>query len=659
MATTYTLKSNSYNGRVLTLTCTQTPNLANNTSTINWTLTVSGGTANYYTTGPTTVKINGTEVYFKARTAYTAEVFPAAKGSTSGSITVSHNNDGSKSIPVSLSTAIYTSTVNTASGTWTLDSIGRASTASCSSGYIGDWASCTISAASTSYTHKVGFTCLGVETLIGDDLRGGTHQWGIPETYYDAFGSRESAVATGYCETYSGNTLIGSTTFTFTIYADTSDASAPILTVDAYDDNSDTVDLTGDEYTIIKGYSDIYYTISARAQNGATIESIKVVNGSSTKTASSGRFSGATSGIVTFYATDSRGKTARETVSLDVIDYIPLTCNLTHTNMSAVGDMTITVSGNYFDDDFGDVDNTLTVQYRYKEGSGSYGSWTTMSKTISGNTYTASKSFSGLNPDIVYTFQARATDELETVRSDGTGIQSKPIFDWSATDFNFNVPVNFSAGATGLESGGGSGNITGDLSVSGNAAITGNLTLKGSGNYGNSLYFGDGSYAYIAEAADDALTIHADEIILDGDVSVSGGALMAGTWTPKLYSSAVDSYTVQEGWYQIVGDCATVGFLISASIDSGYSSRVIEISGFPFDLHYRAFGGGVAYGPYAVDGVVFNSWAMSEGGIITGRLTSPNATSTGNLTTNSGLFYPSGGGDITLSGTITCRVLVE
>lgn len=39
--------------------------------------------------------------------------------------------------------------------------------------------------------------------------------------------------------------------------------------------------------------------------------------------------------------------------------------------------------------------------------------------------------------------------------------------------------------------------------------ITGDLRLKGDGNYGNTLYFGDGSYCYLCEDTDDHLTIKA------------------------------------------------------------------------------------------------------------------------------------------------------
>lgn len=126
MANSITLNSSSYDGRYMRLVCKQISNGgALNTSTIKWTLETIGGNSNYYTTGATTVIINGATVYSKERTAWNTESFPASKGSVSGEIVVSHNSDGSKEINVSFSTAIYTSTVSTYSDKWTLDSIPR------------------------------------------------------------------------------------------------------------------------------------------------------------------------------------------------------------------------------------------------------------------------------------------------------------------------------------------------------------------------------------------------------------------------------------------------------------------------------------------------------------------------------------------------------
>lgn len=118
--------SKSYEGRYLQLTITESVNVVENTSTLTWVLQSLGGSVDYYTTGPTTVTINGTQVYYKARTAWSTSQFPAAKGSTSGTITVAHDSNGSKSISVGFSTAIYTSTVTEHGGTMVLSNIDRA-----------------------------------------------------------------------------------------------------------------------------------------------------------------------------------------------------------------------------------------------------------------------------------------------------------------------------------------------------------------------------------------------------------------------------------------------------------------------------------------------------------------------------------------------------
>lgn len=120
---TYT--SNNYDGRYLQLTITESVNTIANTSTLNWTLQSIGGAVNYYTVDATTVTINGTQVYYKARTSWDAKVFPAAKGSVSGSITVAHNSDGSKSITVGFSTRVYIYGSTDYGGTMTLAKIDR------------------------------------------------------------------------------------------------------------------------------------------------------------------------------------------------------------------------------------------------------------------------------------------------------------------------------------------------------------------------------------------------------------------------------------------------------------------------------------------------------------------------------------------------------
>lgn len=102
-----TWRSDAYDGRYLELSISESVDIISNTSTLYWTLTSAGGSSAYYTIAETTVTINGEQVYHKARTDYTARTFPAAKGSTSGSVTVTHDSDGSKSISVGFSTRVY------------------------------------------------------------------------------------------------------------------------------------------------------------------------------------------------------------------------------------------------------------------------------------------------------------------------------------------------------------------------------------------------------------------------------------------------------------------------------------------------------------------------------------------------------------------------
>lgn len=128
MAKTFTLTSDAYQGRYMKLTCEQVEDVANNRSTINWTLSALGGESSYYQTGPTTVTIAGSQVYYCKQMAWDTKVFPAAKGSVSGSLVVGHDAYGNKTIAVSMSTNVYTGIVKEYKGNWTLNNLPRQAT---------------------------------------------------------------------------------------------------------------------------------------------------------------------------------------------------------------------------------------------------------------------------------------------------------------------------------------------------------------------------------------------------------------------------------------------------------------------------------------------------------------------------------------------------
>ena len=129
--------SDSYDGRYLQLSISESADAVSNTSTLYWTLSSIGGSSTYYTIDATTVTINGTQVYYKARTAWDDRVFPAAKGSVSGSISVPHNSDGTKTVSVVFSTRVYIFGSLDYGGSMTLTNLDRtAPTVSCSVGSI-------------------------------------------------------------------------------------------------------------------------------------------------------------------------------------------------------------------------------------------------------------------------------------------------------------------------------------------------------------------------------------------------------------------------------------------------------------------------------------------------------------------------------------------
>lgn len=121
MALSGSVSTNKYDGRYIKLAWTATQSVANNTSTIKWTLSAVGGNVKWYKTGPVTCVINGQTVYSSSSrvSMYTGTI-------SSGTLTIAHDTNGSKSFSVSISAAIYTSAVNcTGSGSFTLDKIPR------------------------------------------------------------------------------------------------------------------------------------------------------------------------------------------------------------------------------------------------------------------------------------------------------------------------------------------------------------------------------------------------------------------------------------------------------------------------------------------------------------------------------------------------------
>ena len=219
----------------------------------------------------------------------------------------------------------------------------------------------------------------------------------------------------------------------------------PILNPTVRDTNNVTTALTGDNSKFIKYFSNLYFDTGAVVKKEATIDSQYIICGSQSKEdyiSLTGTFNNIDSNTVYFGMTDSRGLTVRDFVVLDLIPYVKLTASLTLEPLSLAGDMKIDISGNYYNGSFGAQNNNLQFRYGIRENGGDI-SWIIIEPTVTygDNTYEASYTISGLNPNNTYQITANVVDALMNVQSREESITSTPIFDWGKTDFKHNTPV--------------------------------------------------------------------------------------------------------------------------------------------------------------------------------------------------------------------------
>ena len=485
-------------------------NIEDNSTIINWSCGFHPG-HKYYLNAikMSSVVINGVEVYsggtYSNITDYQDRTFASAM------LKIAHTPDGSKSFTISgFSGWIYNSgTTYASSQTFTLPTIPRASSVSCSTANIGSNATITINRTSTSFTHTLTYSFGSLSGTIATKTSSTNISWTIPTTFYGQIPNAKSGTGTITCDTYNSSTLIGSKSTSFTATVSESD-SKPTLNPTAVDSNATTTALTGNSSKFIKYYSNASVATGAQARNSATLKSYKITCGAKSLTSASGTINAVESGSFTFSATDSRGYTTTQTLNKTLIEYIKLTCSLNAGAPTTAGVATLKISGNYWDGTFGKVANTLTVQYRYKTQGGSYGSWTTVSATKSNNTYNATATISGLNYQTTYVFQARATDKLATKNTNEQTRRTTPVFDWSKNDFRVN----------------------GDFTVNGATTITGATTVGG-------------------EINTQSLKINNTEI----DYIVSQGT--SGIWTYRKWNSGLAEYwgreqnfTLETGWHR-------------------------------------------------------------------------------------------------------------
>ena len=392
------------------------------------------------------VTVNGTKYSGENTISLSAN---ATKTLASGTTTIGHNSDGSKTFSYSFSQELaitYSGSwvgTRSGSGSGTLNTIARSSSVSGGSGTIGNATTIYVTRASSSFTHTLTYSFGSLSGTIATGV-GTSTSWTIPTSFYAQIPNAKSGTGTITCTTYNGSTNIGSKTCSFT--ASVSSSNAPSLSVSIVDTDATTTALTGDSSKLIRYYSDAQVTLSASAKNSATIKSYSISGGGGSSTSSSATISNVTNNSFTCKTTDSRGFTTTVTSNPTIVNYVKLTCALNNANILTDGVMTVKATGNYFNGSFGASSNSLTVQYRYKLVGGTYSNWVTMTNTYDGNKYNASHSLSGFDYMKTYMIQLRAYDKLATVTTAEKSVKSLPIMDWGESDLNINVETNWNFG---------------------------------------------------------------------------------------------------------------------------------------------------------------------------------------------------------------------
>lgn len=361
-------------------------------------------------------------------------------------ITISHLNNGKKSIVITFSfngklDSYYPN--GTISKTVELPTIARKSSVTCADGNIGSATTININRASSTFTHTLTYSFLGLTGTIATKTSSTSIGWTIPTSFYAKIPNANSGKGTITCSTYSENTLIGTSTCTFNAFVVNSN---PTISGTVEDTNTSAIQATGDKNKLIRYISNAKVVITATAKNSATISSIKVVNGSQTKTTSTSTINSVDSGTFSLSCVDSRGLSASATVTKTLVEYIkPVIIGVILNRPSTTSNtINASVQGLCFNESFGAKTNTFELKWRYKKSTETtWSSYTTVTATRNGNNFT----FSGeLGTDFSYTeafnFEFVLSDYFMSNTYSATVTRGLPIIDIGKDDINVNGALN-------------------------------------------------------------------------------------------------------------------------------------------------------------------------------------------------------------------------
>lgn len=438
MASSGSFKTGNYEGRYLLFSWTEkSQNVANNTTTISWTLKGAGtGEVQWYKAGNFKVVIAGKTVFSSATRINLYDGTVVA----SGTYTFTHDADGTKSFTASAEGGIYTNAVNcTGSGTFTLDTIARASQPSCITwpehtqkvGEFGDEISIHMNRQSSVFTHTVRYQFGSKSGTIAQNVETGV-KWVIPLSLMDLLPSATSGSGTIYVDTYNGSTKIGTKYCGFTATVPASVKPTCSFTLE---------DITGadDIYgSPVKGLSKIKVTVTATQAYSSPIASC-VISANGVKysglTATTGLLKASGTSTVTATVKDKRGRTGSVTYDMSVQNYAaPAITALTVKRCNQDG--TLNKRGSYvkvtFSGSVSSMSSKNTAAYKVKYKKSTDTSYTTVAiaalankYAVSGHTYIFAAS-TGSTYDVV----VEVTDRHSTAQRSAKAPTASSIISW-------------------------------------------------------------------------------------------------------------------------------------------------------------------------------------------------------------------------------------
>lgn len=210
MATSGSVKTNSFDGRYYQVDWKATQSTNSNQSTVSWTLKAVAGNDSWYAERTLKVVLAGGTVYSKTdrKERYAGTI-------ASGSKVIKHDSSGDASFSISIQAAVYETSVNcTGSGSFTLNNIPRKSELSVSNGTLGTEQTLSVTRKSTSFTHTIKAVCGSASTTIATKSSSTSIKF-TPPLAWASQNTTGTTVSVKYTiTTYSGDSSIGSNSYT-------------------------------------------------------------------------------------------------------------------------------------------------------------------------------------------------------------------------------------------------------------------------------------------------------------------------------------------------------------------------------------------------------------------------------------------------------------